>query len=114
MFNCHISFDNFLKYFVLFIPCASLSGFFYLRILLTLRRGKQTGSKAHLARVLCLLWLSWVVVNVPLAVWEVAMQTFLEVGDGPNKDLMHWTPKRVDAIIFRALVLVSLAQSLNT
>ena len=100
--------DNFLKYFVLFVPCACASGFFYVRVLLTLRKGKQSGSKAHLARVLSLLWLSWVVVNVPLAVWEIAIQTVLNIGgSSDNRELMHWTAKRVDSIVFKALVLVS-------
>ncbi len=98
--------DNFLKYVILFIPSAILSGFFYAKVLLVLRKGKHSKSKAHLVRVLCVLWLSWVVVNAPLAGWEIALQSVFKIGNSDNKDLMHWTAWRVDSVVSRALVLV--------
>ncbi len=102
-----------MKNVIVFIPCAVASGYFYLKVLFALRAGKQTGSKARLSRVLCLLWLSWFVLNLPLVVFEGAVQTVLkieisETREASRRDLVHWTAKRVDTIIYQFIVSVSL------
>ncbi len=89
-----------------------VSGYCYMRVLLVLRAGKQTGSKARLSRVLSLLWLSWFVLNLPLAGFEIAMQTVLRIDKSDARgasrtDLVHWTAKRVDTIINNSLFSVS-------
>ena len=84
-----------------------------MKILIALRNGKRTDSKARLARVLCILWLTWVLVNVPLAALEILMQTILKIeieDDYDYKwsvDMVHWTPSVVERSLINSFVRVS-------
>ena len=99
----------FLRVFVVFLPCAVVSGYFYLKVLLALRTGKESKSKARISRVLCLLWLSWILVNLPLAGLEVSMSFGMGISAPDIRtDSLLWTPNSVDAYIYQSLGIVSM------
>ena len=64
----------FLKVFLSFVPCAVISGLLYIKVLLALRTGSWNKNKAHVSKVLCILWASWVLLNIPFLIFELAMQ----------------------------------------
>ncbi len=62
------------KVFVVYLPCVFLSGFFYFRVLMALRAGKQNRAKSRLSKCLFVLWLSWVLTSLPCFLFEFVLQ----------------------------------------
>ncbi len=99
-FKFPFSLASFVKTFVLFLPCACVSGMLYLRVLRALRRGKTNAMKARLSQALSVLWLSWVLANIPFLSFEIAMHTKLNnVYPWEENLYLHWTARSVDIYV---------------
>ena len=96
LFNCPFALSFFVKHFLLFMPCAVISGLFYLRVILTLKKGKLTRSKSRLSKCLCVLWLSWVLLSLPLTVFEIWHQSLPQESFLHEYSSWYWTSHEID------------------
>ena len=96
----------FLKIFLSFVPCALLSGLLYVKVLLALRTGSWNKKKAHLSKVLCVLWASWVILNLPFLTFELAVQFQTPFGFHVEDKIpyaLYWSSSRVTKYLARLI-----------
>ncbi len=61
-----------LKTFLTFVPCAVISGLLCYEVLRKLRKSEHS-KREHLFT--CVLWLAWLLLNLPVVAWETWLQT---------------------------------------
>ncbi len=66
-----------LKYFILQLPAVVLCAVLYFRVVLKLKTGVENSSKTILTITFIVLWIFWVLLSLPYAVFEILLRLIL-------------------------------------